>query len=108
MSYAQLNLVFLVVVALVTVVLAWRAGVGPRWWQAVALVVAVLAVLTVVFDSIMIMADLFRYDDDLLVGVSLWLTPVEDLAWPIAAGLLLPALWTWLGRKDEHGRKDDR
>lgn len=101
MSYAQLNLVFLAVVAVVALVLSRRAGVGPRWWQAVALVVAVLAVLTVVFDSLMIMADLFRYDDDLMIGLDLWLTPVEDLAWPIAAGLLLPALWTWLGRKDE-------
>lgn len=101
MSYAQLNLVFLAVAGVVAVVLARRAGVGPRWWQAVALVVVVLAVLTVVFDSLMIMADLFRYDDDLMIGLDLWLTPVEDLAWPIAAGLLLPALWTWLGRKDE-------
>jgi len=108
MSYAQLNLVFLVVVALVAVVLTRQAGAGRRWWQAVALVVAVLAVLTVVFDSLMIMADLFRYDDDLLLGISLWLTPVEDLAWPVAAGLLLPALWTWLGRKDDQGRKDER
>lgn len=100
MSYAQLNLVFLVVVAVVTVVLVRRAGAGPRWWQAVAVVIGALAVLTVVFDSLMIMADLFRYEDDLMIGLDLWLTPVEDLAWPLAAGLLLPALWTWLGRKD--------
>jgi lycopene cyclase domain-containing protein len=117
-SYAQLNLVFLVVVAVVTVVLTRRAGVGARWWQAVALGIVVLSVLTVIFDSLMIMADLFRYEDDLMVGIVLWLTPVEDLAWPIAAGLLLPALWTWLGRRDtredtpgqqvEPGREDAR
>lgn len=101
MSYAQLNLVFLVVVAVVAVVLTRRAGVGPRWWQTVALVVAGLVGLTIVFDSLIIMADLVRYDDDLMLGLDLWLTPVEDLAWPVAAGLLLPALWTWLGRKDE-------
>lgn len=69
-----------------------------RRWYAVGLVGALLVVLTVVFDSLMIAADLFRYDDAALLGPRLWLAPVEDLAWPVAATLLLPAVWELLGR----------
>lgn len=85
---------------------ARRAVPGPqrarrRRWYAVGLVGALLLVLTVVFDSLMIAADLFRYDDAALLGPRLGLAPVEDLAWPVAAVLLLPAVWELLGR---HGR----
>mgnify|MGYP000920518594 CR=1 FL=1 len=48
--------------------------------------------MTVVFDSLMIISDLFRFDESSLLGVHLWHAPLEDLAWPLAAGLLLPAL----------------
>ena len=40
----------------------------------------------------MIAADLFRFDASQLLGVRVGLAPLEDLAWPLAAGLLLPAL----------------
>ena len=97
MSYGQLNLVMLAIVAVVAGVLAYRARVGRRWWLQVTLAWVVLTVLTIVFDSIMIAADLFRFDEAKLTGVTLWLAPVEDLAWPLAAALLLPAVWAWLG-----------
>lgn len=99
MSYGQLNLVMLGVVAIAAAILAVRARAGARWWLQVALAWVVLTVLTVVFDSIMIAADLFRFDEDKLTGVTLWLAPVEDLAWPLAAALLLPAVWAWLGTR---------
>ncbi|MEE6281343.1 lycopene cyclase domain-containing protein [Georgenia sunbinii] len=97
MSYLGLALAFLLPSALVSVVAARRAR--GRWWLTTALTLAVLLVLTVVFDSVMIWADLFRYDESQLAGVTLLLAPVEDLAWPLAAGLLLPALWEILGRR---------
>ncbi|SDD08094.1 lycopene cyclase domain-containing protein [Sanguibacter gelidistatuariae] len=105
MSYGQLNLVMLGVVAIAAGILAVRARVGARWWLQVALAWVVLTVLTVVFDSIMIAADLFRFDEDKLTGVTLWLAPVEDLAWPLAAALLLPAVWAWLGTR-AHARTE--
>jgi lycopene cyclase domain-containing protein len=58
-----------------------------------------LVVLTVVFDTLMIAADLYVFDPDLILGVYLWGAPVEDLAYALAASMLLPALWTWLGRR---------
>ena len=56
-------------------------------------------VLTVIFDSIMIAADLFRFDESALTGVRLGLAPLEDLAWPVAAGLALPALLAAIGER---------
>ena len=100
MSYGQLNLVMVALVAVVAGIFAYRARVGARWWGQVAIAWFVLTVLTVVFDSIMIAADLFRFDEDKLTGVTLWLAPVEDLAWPLAAALLLPAVWAWLHARD--------
>lgn len=99
MSYGQLNLIMVALVAIAAGILAVRARAGARWWLQVALAWVVLTVLTVVFDSIMIAADLFRFDEDKLTGVTLWLAPVEDLAWPLAAALLLPAVWAWLGTR---------
>lgn len=77
-----------------------RRGLTARWWAVTGVTIAVLLVLTVVFDSLMITADLFRFDDASLVGIRLWRAPVEDLAWPLAAGLLLPSLWALLTREE--------
>ena len=54
---------------------------------------AALVVLTVVFDSLMVSVDLFAYDQARSLGIDVVLTPVEDLAWPVASAVLLPSLW---------------
>ena len=58
-----------------------------------------LLVLTAVFDSVMIGAGLFTYDDAHLVGTRVGLAPIEDFAYPVAALILLPALWVGLRRR---------
>ncbi len=93
MSYLGLAAVFIVPALVLAVLVGRRRGLGRRWWAATGISLAVLLVLTVVFDSLMIWADLFRYDESQLAGVRLILAPVEDLAWPLASVLLLPALW---------------
>lgn len=104
MSYLLLNSAFLAVVVVLTVAALHGARTGDlrrgRWWARSALVLVALAVLTVVFDSVMIWADLFRFEDEHMSGLRIGLAPIEDLAWPLAASLLLPAVWTWLGRHD--------
>ena len=101
MSYAALAGLFLLPVLLVTVLAAVRRRPGLRWWLTTAVTIAVLLVLTIVFDSLMIAADLFRYAEEDLLGVRILLTPLEDLAWPLAAGLLLPSLWLLLTPEEE-------
>ncbi|MGD6979350.1 MULTISPECIES: lycopene cyclase domain-containing protein [Citricoccus] len=96
MSYPVLALAFLALAAAVAVVATRRRRLGPRWWAVTGLTILALTVLTAVFDNLMIAADLFRYNEELLVGWYLGLAPVEDFAWPLAAGLLLPSLWELL------------
>jgi lycopene cyclase domain-containing protein len=92
-SYLVFSLLF-VALALVPVAGAVvRQRTGRRWWRAVAFSMVVLLVLTVIFDSLMVHVDLFRYDQSRSLGLDVLLTPVEDLAWPVAAALLVPSLW---------------
>ena len=53
--------------------------------------------LTAVCDNVMIAAGLFTYEPGLISGLTVGLAPIEDFAYPIAAALLLPALWSLLG-----------
>lgn len=93
MSYLAFSLLF-VALALVPVAGAMvRQRTGRRWWRAVLFSMVVLLVLTVIFDSLMVHVDLFRYDQSRSLGLDVLLTPVEDLAWPVAAALLVPSLW---------------
>lgn len=92
MSYVALAGLFLLPPLVVTVIAAAVRRPGPRWWAVSGLTILVLLVLTLVFDNLMIAADLFRYPPEQLTGIRLGLVPIEDLAWPLAAGLLLPSL----------------
>jgi len=99
MSYVAVALLFLSAAAVVAVAAQVAVRPSHRWWGATAAVAAVLLVLTAVFDSLMIAADLFRFDERRLLGVRVLLAPVEDLAWPLASALALPALWALLGHR---------
>ena len=90
-AYLLLDAAYLLPCALVHL-LTWRRR-PPRHALALLMTLLVLAGLTVVFDSLMISAGLFRYAEDRISGVRLWLAPVEDLAYPLAAALLGTALW---------------
>jgi lycopene cyclase domain-containing protein len=92
MTYAGLAAVFVGICAGVAVAVSLTRRLPATWWLTTAVTIVVLLVLTVVFDSLMIASDLFRFDEESLLGVRLWQAPLEDLAWPLAAGLLLPAL----------------
>ncbi len=97
MTYLLLDLV---VVAAAAVLAACGARAARRqgtpFGVPVAVTLLVLVALTVVFDSVMIRADLFRYDPGQLVGLAVWHAPVEDLAWPVVAALALPSVWVLL------------
>ncbi|MDR7233905.1 lycopene cyclase domain-containing protein [Agrococcus sp. BE272] len=93
MSYAML-LTPLLLAAVVAAIVAFRRD--RRGWAALAIASVVVMALTVVFDSLMIAADLFRFDDALLLGVRLGLAPIEDLGYALIALLLVAALWRLL------------
>lgn len=104
MTYASLALLFVTAAAVVALLATGTGRLPQRWWSATLCVGALLLVLTVAFDSLMIAADLFRYGDGALLGLRVLLVPVEDLAWPVVAVLLVPALWELL---DGRERRDE-
>jgi len=95
MTNALMNAGVLLVLGVVVAPVLRRLRPGPLVWGALLLVA-----LTVVFDTLMIAADLYVFDPDLILGVYVWGAPVEDFAYALAASMLMPALWTWLGRRD--------
>lgn len=92
MTYAGLAVCFLAAAAFVLVAAAVLRRPDRRWWLATAATALALVLLTVIFDNLMIAADLFRFDEAQLSGIQIGLAPLEDLAWPVAAAATLPAL----------------
>lgn len=90
-TYLIVDALFLAPCVLVQA-LAWRAR-PPGHGRALTAAVAALLLLTVVFDSLMIAAGLFAYAPERISGIRIWLAPVEDLAYPLAAALLGTAVW---------------
>lgn len=101
MSYLWLSLAFAGCAAVAGICFSRvRAprGSASAHWGAAALTFLALAILTAVFDSVMIGLGLFSYDEAHLAGIHVGLAPVEDFAYPLACALLLPALWLALTR----------
>lgn len=100
MTYWALNAVFLAMVAIVVIaaLIRRRAGNGISW-SAVGLTMALLILMTAVFDNVMIGVGLVGYDDNLISGAFVGIAPLEDFAYAIAAVVLLPALWTLCGAR---------
>lgn len=98
MSYLVFSLLFVAATLLPVAGATLTGRTGRTWWLSVAGAMAALVVLTVVFDSLMVSVDLFRYDASRTLGIDVLLAPLEDLTWPIASALLLPSLWVLAGR----------
>jgi lycopene cyclase domain-containing protein len=109
-SYLLLDLVFLAAAAgLAALLSARRRGPNPdarrrtpAWAPLLIAGVALLA-LTAVFDNVMIAVGLFSYASAALSGLAVGLAPLEDFAYPLAAAVLLPALWVRLTRAERTG-----
>ncbi|MFJ4262890.1 prenyltransferase [Paenarthrobacter nicotinovorans] len=111
MTYLWLALLFVAAAVVAGLAFAGQAsgrGESRRHWQAVGLAFAALAVLTAVFDSVMIGMELFHYDTSHLLGVTVGLAPVEDFAYPLAGVVALPGLWMWLTRRRTRGGGERR
>ncbi|ROP65191.1 MULTISPECIES: lycopene cyclase domain-containing protein [unclassified Curtobacterium] len=113
-AYALLALPFFAIVAVVGVVAAVvgarrarRTGRSVHRTRRIGLVtglvtgIALLA-MTIVFDNVIVSLRIVAYDPSLISGAKIGAIPVEDLAYSIAAVVLLPALWVLLSR--DHAR----
>lgn len=86
-TYLILNLVMLTWVV-VLVVRPWKRP-STTWW----LTFAIMALLTLVFDSLAIYLGFFHYNETKILGLTLGFAPVEDFFYALVAVLLIPALW---------------
>ncbi|MFE6997646.1 lycopene cyclase domain-containing protein [Microbacterium sp. NPDC057659] len=99
MTYPALSAVFLAIAVVFAILVRRRT---PLSLTALAITAGVLLVLTAVFDNLMIAAGLFAYaDDERVSGLMIGAAPIEDFAYPLAAVILLPALWGVLRRHDD-------
>lgn len=91
MTYLLLSLAVLVPVCALAVAVLLRAGRAAT--VAALLGLAVLLVLTVIFDNVIVGTGIVAYDETRILGLRLGAAPVEDLSYTLAAALALPALW---------------
>ena len=105
MTYWQLNLLFLIPVAVIGVVALIRARRSLRRGAAsVLLTLLILLVFTAVFDNVMIGIGLVGYNAAKISGAFVGVAPLEDFAYALAAAVLLPALWVLLAPRRAEGR----
>lgn len=74
---------------------------GRRTLATAAVALAVLLVLTAVFDNVIVGTGIVGYDPARILGLRIGVAPIEDFAYPVAAALALPALWALLGPRRE-------
>jgi lycopene cyclase domain-containing protein len=86
-----------------------RAPTGRRIALVTGLVAGIaLLVMTIVFDNVIVTLRIVAYDPALISGAKIGAIPVEDLAYSIAAIVLLPSLWVLFdrtGRRDRTGAR---
>ena len=70
------------------------------------LVLALVLVMTAIFDNVMIGVGLVGYEESLISGAFIGIAPLEDFAYAVAAVVLLPTLWSLLGSGTSKGRTD--
>lgn len=97
MTYLLISLPFLLLAVVLWVVRRSRAR---RQLAVTGIVLAVLLVLTAVFDNLMIWAGLVAYGEAQRLGLQIGLVPVEDFFYPLFVALIIPAFWP--DRKQDH------
>lgn len=98
-NYIVLNTAFLAAVALLCVALHYRYKLHLNR-RSLLYSLAILLVLTIIFDSLLIHLELFYYDPARLLGLYIGKAPVEDFAYPVGSLLLVATLWEVLENRD--------
>jgi lycopene cyclase domain-containing protein len=102
-TYLGLSVVVLAFLAALCVPVLRTLPRRPLWWTAAALLA-----MTAVFDAAIVGFGLTTYDDALVLGLKVGPSPIEDFAYTVAAIMIVPTLWTVLGRRRRGGDRADR
>ena len=87
-TYLVLNLCVLAIVAAAGLLMRRLLRFRP-----VLVASSVLLLLTAIFDNGIILAKIVAYDPSKISGIHVGVVPVEDFAYCLAAGLLMPLIW---------------
>ena len=79
----------------VVIVLVAIFAVRPRMleWRRLLIVLAVVVMLTALFDPILVRLGLIDYDYSRTLGLDWFGAPIEDFAYAVVAALFVPYLW---------------
>jgi lycopene cyclase domain-containing protein len=94
MSYALLNLIFVLPVLVLLFANRWLVH-----WGTICYTLVALLLMTAVFDNFIVGSGVVAYDPALLSGVFIGFAPIEDFAYTLVAALLIPLTWWWLGSR---------
>ena len=95
MTYAELNLLFLIPVAVLLMYMRWIVR-----WRKLCFTVAALLIMTAIFDNFIVGSGIVAYNPDTLSGAFVGFAPIEDFAYTLVAAVLIPLTWWWLGSRD--------
>jgi lycopene cyclase domain-containing protein len=52
--------------------------------------------MTAIFDNLIIGSGIVAYDESKIFGLKIFLAPIEDFAYTVAAVMMIPAIWNSL------------
>ncbi len=91
MTYLLLNLAFMVPIVIYKIIMRRYLPLTE-----IAILTAVLLVMTAIFDNFIVGTGIVAYDPELISGVRIGYAPIEDFFYALAAVILIPSLWNWL------------
>jgi len=94
MTYVILSVAVLSALALLCVPTLRRLPFRP-----IVLTAVILVALTALFDNVIVGLHIVAYDDAKISGLRVPTAPIEDFAYAIGAVMLVPTVWTLLGRR---------
>lgn len=94
MSYALLNLFFIIPVLVLMFASRWLIHWGTLCYTLVALLLT-----TAIFDNFIIGSGVVAYDESRLLGAFIGFAPIEDFAYTLVGAILIPLTWWWLGSR---------
>jgi len=101
-TYLVLTVVVLALVAVACVPVLRRLPFAPLAWTGL-----ILLAMTAVFDSAIVGYGLTVYDPETILGVYVGAAPIEDFGYTVAAVMIMPTLWTVLGRRSGRAEEPD-
>ena len=98
-TYLVMNLIFLV--CIVVLFMQYIKKPNKAWW----ITVTILLILTAIFDSIIVWANIVGYDPAKILGIYIGFAPIEDFFYAILAALIIPILWNLFEQKEKTQKK---